>query len=179
MSTRSYGDKRPEIPASAYVDRDSILIGDVVLEDDVTIWPGAILRGDDDRVIIRKGSAVMDASFVEAPRGGPVTVGRDCMISHGARLHGCVIEDCALVGIGAIVLDGVTIGRGSTVAAGSVVTPGTTIPSGSLAMGTPAKVARATTDDEASWLEMELGRVREKARVYAIAEGGPRAARVT
>ena len=175
MSTRSYRDKKPEIPASAYVDRDSILIGDVVLEDDVTIWPGAILRGDDDRIVIRKGSAVMDASFIEAPRRGPVTVGRGCLVSHGARLHGCTVEDCALIGIGAIVLDGVTLGRGSIVAAGSVVTPGTTIPPESLALGTPAMVARTTTDDEATWLERELRGVREKAKVYARAEGEARA----
>jgi carbonic anhydrase/acetyltransferase-like protein (isoleucine patch superfamily) len=166
MPIRSYGEKKPTVSGTAHVDRDAIIIGDVTLEDDVTVWPGAILRGDDDSVKIGRGSAVMDVAFIEAPKGRPVVVERNCLISHRATLHGCRVGEGALVGIGAIVLDGATVGRGSIIGAGSVVTPDMTIPPNSLAMGVPARVTRETTDEEKERIETELKTVRGKSREY-------------
>ena len=169
MVIRSYRDLTPRIHRSVYVDGSAIVIGDVVLEEDVSVWPGAILRADDDRVTVRKGTAVMDASFAEAPQGSPVEVGRGCLISHGARLHGCTVNDGALVGVGAIVLDGAVIGEGAIVGAGSVVTPGSAIEPRSLALGSPARTVRPATDDEVAWIARETIAMKAKAKEYGNA----------
>jgi carbonic anhydrase/acetyltransferase-like protein (isoleucine patch superfamily) len=166
MAIRSYRDRSPRIPESAFVDRDAILIGEVILGNDVSVWPGAVLRADDDTISIGSGSAVMDVSFVEAPEGRPVTVGEGCLISHGVRLHGCSVGSGALVGIGAIVLDRAAIGEGAIVGAGSVVTSGTAIGPGELALGTPAKAVRAATDEEVARTARELEIIRVKAEQY-------------
>ena len=135
------------------------------------MWPCALLRADDDSVEVGEGSAVMDMAFLEAPKGRPVKVGRDCLISHGARLHGCVVEDGTMIGIGTIILDGARIGGGSIVAAGSLVPPGKTIPKGSVALGTPAAVVRQTTAVDRELVKAELGAVRAKADRYSRSRG--------
>lgn len=109
----------------------------------------------------------MDMAFLEAPKGRPVKVGRGCLVSHGARLHGCVVEDGVLVGIGAIVLDGASIGAGSVVAAGTLVPPGKTVPANSVLAGVPAAVTRSAGDADADKLVVELRAIAEKARRYA------------
>lgn len=167
MPLREFGSARPAVAAGAYVDAAALLIGDVVLKADASIWPGAILRGDDGRVEIGEGSAVMDMAFAEAPRGRPVIVGDGCMVSHGARLHGCQIERSVLVGIGAVVLDGAVVREGAIVAAGAVVPPEADIAPHTLVMGVPAKARRETTAAEARALQDELEAVMEKARLYA------------
>lgn len=149
------------------MDESALLIGDVTLAKGASVWPFALLRGDDDAVEVGEGSAVMDMAFLEAPKGRPVRVGRDCLISHGARLHGCVIGDGALVGIGAIVLDGAKVGEGSIVAAGSLVPPGKEVPPRSVASGVPASVSRAVTEADAKLVGDELRAVCEKARRYS------------
>ncbi len=149
------------------MDAAALLIGDVVLKADASIWPGAILRGDDGLVEIGEGSAVMDMAFAEAPRGKSVIVGDGCMVSHGARLHGCELERRVLVGISAVVLDGAVVREGAIIAAGAVVPPGADIASRTLVMGVPAKARRETTEAEAMALQDELKAVMEKARRYA------------
>lgn len=166
MTLRAYGDKKPVLGRGVYVDEDSLVIGDVHLEDGVTVWPGAVLRGDDDRVVIGKGSAVMDMAFAEAPRGKPVMVGQGSLVSHAARLHGCSIGNGVLVGIGAIVLDGASVEDGAVVAAGSLVVPGMRVPSSSVVMGSPGKVTSPVTPDNRAWLEGELASLRKKAGTY-------------
>ena len=166
MAIRRYLGKRPNIPRSAYVDEAALIIGDVTLGEGVSVWPGAVIRADDDRVSVGKGSAVMDQSFVEGPKGRPVTVGEGCLISHGVRLHGCTLGNGVLVGIGAIVLDGAEIGDGAIIGAGSLVTAGTEIGAGELALGSPAKTVRRVTEEEASRTERELRAVTEKALGY-------------
>ena len=167
MPVRSFGSATPLLEPGTYVDDHAILIGDVVLREGASVWPGAILRGDDDRVEIGRGSAVMDMAFAEGPRGRPVKVGDGCIVSHGARLHGCVIEDGVLVGIGAIVLDGSVVGEGAIIAAGAVVPPGTEIPPRSLVAGVPAKTVRETTEAEANALDRDLEAVKAKAEEYS------------
>jgi carbonic anhydrase/acetyltransferase-like protein (isoleucine patch superfamily) len=175
MAIRSYRDRTPRVAEGAYVDQDAIIIGDVTLEDGVTVWPGSILRADDDSVLVSSGSAVMDMSFVEAPKGRPVTVGRECLISHGTCLHGCVVRDGAVIGVGAIVLDGAVIGQGAIIGAGSVVTPGTEIGPRALALGAPAKFVRQTTDEEEAWRAGELKAINGKSEEYR--RGGSRVPR--
>ena len=168
MTLRSYKGKSPTVADGAYVDRDCLLIGEVSVGPDVTIWPGAILRADDDRIEIGQGSAVMDMAFIEAPEGEPVTIGRGCIVSHGAKLHGCTVADGVMIGIGAIVLDRASVEKGSILAAGSVVPPGHRVPPASLAVGAPAKVAREVTEEEQCQLSEYLESVRLKAADHAL-----------
>ncbi len=152
--------------ADVYVDEDAIVIGDVHLHDGSTVWPGAVLRADDSTVDIGRGSAMMDLSFAEAPKGRPVVVGDGCIVSHGARLHGCTVGDETLIGIGAIVLDGASVGACSVLAAGTLVPPGTKIPQESFVMGVPGKMIRQTNSSDLSWLHDELKVLASKAKAY-------------
>jgi carbonic anhydrase/acetyltransferase-like protein (isoleucine patch superfamily) len=166
MPLRPYGDKRPALGKNVYVDESALVIGDVQLGDGVTVWPGAVLRADDDRIVIGRGSAVMDMAFAEAPQGRPVTVGEGSILSHAVRLHGCSIGRGVLVGVGAIVLDESIVGDGSVVAAGTLITPGSNIPDGSVVMGSPGKVTGKVSESNRAWLVKELQALSKKADVY-------------
>ena len=150
------------------MDETAQVIGDVRLLEGSSVWPGAILRADDDYIEIGRSSAIMDMCFAEAPKGRPVTVGDRCIVSHAARLHGCAIGSESMVGIGAIVLDGAVLGQRSIAAAGSVLTPGTRIPPESLVMGAPARVIRQTTSQDFAYLTTELKALERKAKTYGI-----------
>lgn len=170
MALRSVGTRAPSVPEDAFVDESALLIGGVTLGAGASVWPCALIRADDDTVHIGEGSAVMDMAFIEAPRGRPVRVGRGCLVSHGARLHGCALDDNVLVGVGAIVLDGATVGRGSVVAAGCVVPPGKEIPPRTMVSGIPAATARPTTEADESALAEELKVLRSKAGRYLVGD---------
>lgn len=166
MTLRRFGAAAPTVEKGAFVDEDALVIGRVRIKERGTVWPRALIRADDDEVEIGAGTAVMDMAFIEAPRGSPVRVGRGCIISHGARLHGCTIGDDVLVGIAATVLDGANIESGSIVAAGSLVTAKTAIPKDSLVMGAPAKVVRSVTPVDKERLRDELIHLARKAESY-------------
>jgi carbonic anhydrase/acetyltransferase-like protein (isoleucine patch superfamily) len=168
MVLRPFGDKKPSVAEGVFVDESALVIGDVRLLEGVSVWPGVVLRADDDYIEIGRGSAIMDVAFAEAPKGRPVVVGDRCIVSHAARLHGCSIGSESLVGIGAIILDGAVLGQRSIAAAGSVLTPGTRIPPESLVMGAPAKVIRQTTSHDFSYLASELKALERKARIYRL-----------
>ena len=165
---RRFVDRNPSIGDNVYVDESAIVIGDVRLLEGASVWPGALLRADDDFVEIGRGSAMMDMSFAEAPKGRPVIVGDKCIVSHAARLHGCSIGSESMIGIGAIILDGAVVGERSIIAAGSVLTPGTRISPESLVVGTPAKVVRETTSSDLTYLTTELKALERKARIYRL-----------
>jgi len=158
--------KSPVIDEGAYVNPYALVIGDVRLERDVSLWPGVIIRADDASVTVREGSAVLDKAFIEAPEGHDVVIGPGALVSHGAIVHGGAVEEGALVGIGAVVLEGARIGRGSIVGAGAVVPPGRVIGDGMLALGIPAKEVRPLTDEEKANTREQLEKVREKASEY-------------
>lgn len=153
------------------MDESALLIGAVTVRRRASVWPLALLRADDDIVEVGEGSAVMDMAFAEAPQGRPVRVGSDCLVSHGARLHGSTVEDGCLIGIGAIILDGAVVGKGSIVAAGSLVPPGKIIPPDSVAVGTPASVVRQMTDADRRLVADEVDAVKAKAERYARSRG--------
>ena len=121
---------------------DANLIGDVHIEDDVSIWFGATLRGDTEPLRIGRGSNVQENTVMHADPGFPVVIGENCTIGHKAIIHGCVIGDGTLVGMGATILNGARIGAGCLIGAGALVTEGKEIPDGSLVMGMPGKVVR-------------------------------------
>ncbi len=135
---------RPEMPTGDHwIADEAVLIGNVRIEDMVSIWFGAVLRGDNERITIGAGSNVQENTVMHTDMGYPLTIGAGCTIGHKAMLHGCEIGDNSLIGMGAIVLNGAKIGRDCLIGAGALVTEGKVIPDGSLVVGSPAKVARA------------------------------------
>ncbi|MBW2531318.1 MAG: gamma carbonic anhydrase family protein [Deltaproteobacteria bacterium] len=161
-----FGAHEPSFGAEVFVDRAARIIGQVELGDRCSVWPGAVLRADDDRIVVGAGSAVLDQALLEAPTGRPVVVGAGVLISHQACVHGAHIEDRALVGIGAIVLDGAVVGTRSLVAAGALVPPGMVVPADTLVLGQPAKVVRVLRDDEKQRSLRQLAEVAAKAAQY-------------
>lgn len=132
----------------AFVAENATVIGDVTLADDVSVWFGAVVRGDRDAIAVGPGSNIQDNAVVHTTPGFPVTIGADVSVGHGAILHGCTILDRVLVGMGAVVLNGAVVGEGSIIGAGAVVTEGKEIPRNSLVLGVPGKVVRETTPEQ-------------------------------
>jgi carbonic anhydrase/acetyltransferase-like protein (isoleucine patch superfamily) len=143
----------PQIPASTYVADTASVIGRVVLGEQTSVWPGAVIRADSEPITIGDGSNVQDNAVLHVDPGVPMTIGRNVTVGHQVMLHGCTICDGSLIGIQAIVLNHVVIGESSLVAAGSIVTEGKTFPPRSLIMGAPAKVVRELTDEHLAMLK--------------------------
>jgi len=140
--------------SSFWIHDSAVVIGDVSLGEDVSVWPTAVIRGDVERIVIGARSNVQDGAVIHADPGKPTIVGEDCVIGHRAVVHGTILEDGVLVGMGAILLNQVRVGRGSIIAAGAVVTEGTQVPPGSLVVGVPGKVVRAlSVEQQAKTLE--------------------------
>lgn len=155
----------PHIAPTAYVHERAVVIGQVTLGDHASVWPGAVLRGDINAVFVGDYTNVQDDSVLHVADDLPVVLGRDVVVGHAARIHGCVIGDGCLVGIGAIVLNGAVVEEGCILAAGTLVAEGARLAGGHLYMGVPAKARRALT-------EAEKGDIRRMARKYAyVAEG--------
>ncbi|MCK0166383.1 gamma carbonic anhydrase family protein [Jannaschia sp. S6380] len=133
---------RPDIAGDAWVAHDANVIGAVTLAAKAGVWFGATLRGDNERITVRSGSNIQENCVLHTDMGFPLTIGADCTIGHKAMLHGCVIGDGTLIGMGATVLNGAVIGAGCLIGAGALVTEGKQIPDGSLVMGAPGKVVR-------------------------------------
>lgn len=151
----SYLDSAPRIGAGAYVHPSAHIIGDVVLGDDVSVWPGAVIRGDVNAIRIGHGTNVQDLSVLHVshksswdPGGSPLIIGSNVTIGHRVILHGCEIGDECLIGMGAIVMDKVVVQPRVLVGAGSLVPEGKVLESGYLYLGSPARRVRALTDKE-------------------------------
>lgn len=136
------------IDPAAFVHPLAFVCGDVALGPRASVWPFAVLRGDNDRVAVGAGSNVQDGAVLHADPGLPCVVGAGVSVGHRAVVHGARVGDGALVGMGALVLNGARVGAGALVAAGAVVREGLEVPAGTLAAGVPARVVRALTDDE-------------------------------
>ena len=156
----------PCIDPDAYVDISARLIGRVSLAAGVTVWPGAVLRADDEEIRVGQGSAVLDLCLLEAPKDHPVIVEPGALVSHQACLHGAVVRTGALVGIRAIVLDGAEVGEGALVGAGALVPPRMRVPAGVLVLGTPAKVVRELNPAERTLVARQLSDLTAKAAIY-------------
>ncbi len=133
----------PQIEDDTWVAPDANLIGKVVLEAAASVWFGCTLRGDNEEIRICAGSNVQENCVMHTDMGFPLTVGPGCTIGHKAMLHGCIIGENTLIGMGATVLNGARVGRDCLIGAGALVTEGKEIPDGSLVMGAPGKVVRA------------------------------------
>ena len=142
MTLYALGVKAPQIDEDTWVAPDANIIGDVVLEAGSSVWFGATLRGDNERITIGAGTNVQESTVMHTDMGYPLTVGANCTIGHKVMLHGCTIGDNSLVGMGAIVLNGARIGKNCLIGAGALITENKVIPDGSLVMGSPGKVVK-------------------------------------
>jgi carbonic anhydrase/acetyltransferase-like protein (isoleucine patch superfamily) len=145
----------PDIHPSCFLAAGSHVIGNVTLEENVSVWFNVVIRGDVERIVIKKNSNIQDNATIHVTHfKNPTLIGENVTIGHGAVIHGCTIGDGALVGMNAVVLDRAVVGKGSLIAAGSVVTPNTVIPDGVLAAGIPAKVIRTLTERDAEFVAL-------------------------
>lgn len=156
MPVRPYRDTLPRLGERVYVDPAATLVGDVVLGDDVSLWPGTVVRGDVNFIRIGARSNLQDGTVVHVSHDGPhaklggfaTVIGTDVTIGHKAIIHACRIEDAVLVGMGAIVLDGAVLRKHAFVGAGALIAPGKEVGEGELWLGNPAKKVRMLTDAE-------------------------------
>jgi gamma-carbonic anhydrase len=145
---------QPKIHESVFIAEDAVIIGDVEIGENSSVWYGSILRGDVNYIRVGARTNIQDGCIIHvSSRTHPTILEDEITLGHRVTLHGCYVETGCLIGIGAIVLDGARIGKSSLVAAGTLVTPGTQIPPRSLVMGSPAKVKRELTDAEVKDLE--------------------------
>jgi carbonic anhydrase/acetyltransferase-like protein (isoleucine patch superfamily) len=178
MNLRPYLEHIPTLGARAYVDPAALVIGDVVLDEDVSLWPGTIVRGDVNYVRIGARTNIQDGCVVHVSHDGPhsrlggfpTVIGADVTIGHKAVIHACTIEDTVLIGMGAIILDGAVIRRHAFIGAGALVSPGREVGEGELWLGNPAKKVRMLSDAEIEGLRYSAQHyVRLKDRYLAMA----------
>jgi carbonic anhydrase/acetyltransferase-like protein (isoleucine patch superfamily) len=166
MAIYQLGDTAPEIAATAWVADNAQVIGAVTLAENSSVWFGAVLRGDTERLHIGRGSNVQDGSVLHADHGYPLVLGEHVTVGHQVMLHGCTVGDGSLIGIGAVVLNGARIGKHCLVGAGSLVTEGKEFPDGSLIMGSPAKVVRSLSPEQIAALARSAQHYIDNARRY-------------
>ncbi|MCB1354210.1 MAG: gamma carbonic anhydrase family protein [Rhodobacteraceae bacterium] len=160
----------PKLPedGDAWVAPGARLMGRVELRKGASVWFNAVLRGDNEPIIVGADSNVQDGSVLHTDMGFPLTIGRCCTIGHMAILHGCTIGDFSLIGMGATVLNGAVIGKNALVGAGALVTEGKEIPDGTLAVGRPAKVVRELSAEEIEGLAKSAERYRANMQRFRI-----------
>ena len=148
MAIYQLGDAVPQIHESAWVADSAQVMGRIELEQDASVWFGAVLRGDNEPIRIGRCSNIQDGSVLHSDVGQPMTVGPYVTVGHQAMLHGCTIGEGSLIGIGAIVLNGARIGKNCLVGAGALVTEGKEFADGSMILGSPARVVRQLTSEQ-------------------------------
>lgn len=149
---RTFQGVKPTIPKSCFIEETAVVIGDVVMGEDCSVWFNAVIRGDVHYIRIGDRTNVQDLCMLHVTHDThPLIIGHDVTIGHNVVLHGCTIHDRVLVGMGAIIMDGAVIGEDSVVGAGALVTEGTIVPPKSLILGSPAKVKRPVTEKELAW----------------------------
>jgi carbonic anhydrase/acetyltransferase-like protein (isoleucine patch superfamily) len=159
-SIRSYKGIAPEIGQGVYIDETAVLVGDIKIGDESSVWPLVAARGDVNHIHIGQRTNIQDGSVLhvthknkENPEGYPLIIGNDVTIGHKVTLHGCTIQDRVLVGMGAIILDNVIVEQEVMIGAGSLVPPNKVLESGYLYVGSPVKQARPLTDKERAFLQ--------------------------
>jgi carbonic anhydrase/acetyltransferase-like protein (isoleucine patch superfamily) len=166
---RNYRGHTPQIAASAYIDPAAVVIGDVTIGEQSSVWPCVVIRGDINRIRIGARTNIQDGSLLHVVRDiNPVEIGDAVTVGHGAIVHGCIIESRVLIGMGAIILSGARIGAGSIVAAGSLVTEDAVVPPGSLFMSHPRKFRRALTPEEKASIDVYAAHYVEYAQSHKV-----------
>ena len=156
MGIRTFQGITPMLGARVYIDEAATVIGDVVLGDDVSVWPGTVIRGDVNFIRIGARSNIQDGTVIHVSHDGPygtpgglaTVIGEDVTIGHGAIVHACVIEDACLIGMGSTILDGAIVRKNGFVGAGALIPPGKIVGSGELWLGNPARCVRKLGEKE-------------------------------
>jgi carbonic anhydrase/acetyltransferase-like protein (isoleucine patch superfamily) len=162
----SHRGRTPQIAPGVFLAPTAVIIGDVEIGAEASIWFGAVLRGDHGRIVIGRGSNVQDNVTVHAPHDGQTVLEENVTVGHGAVLEGCIVRRGALIGINAVVLHGAEIGEAALVAAGCVVPEGMRVPPATLAAGVPARIKKQIKGSSSNWVEMAALAYRRLAREY-------------
>ncbi len=157
---------RPRVHPDAFVAPTAVLIGDVEIGPQASIWFGVVLRGDEAAIVVGRGSNVQDNAVVHCAADLPTVIGENATIGHHACLEGCVVDDGAVVGMGSIMLQRSRLGAGSMLAAGAVLPEGREVPPGHLAAGIPAEVKKPLSGSSARWVTTTAGHYQENGRRY-------------
>lgn len=169
---RAFKGLSPRLAQGVFIADSASVIGDVELAEDVSVWYGAVLRGDVGKIRVGARSNIQDNACVHMTwEVSDAMIGSEVVVGHNAVIHGALIEDGVLLGIGSVILDNARIGEGAWVGAGSVVSPGTVIPKGMLAMGTPAKPVRPVRDKEHEWAKGAILRYLDLASEHKKQQG--------
>jgi len=163
---RLFLDKEPDIDPSAYVHGRAVIMGDVRLGANVSVWPCAVLRADINYIEVGEGSNVQDGAILHLSDDHPVIIGQYVTIGHMAMIHACTIEDECLIGMNAVVLDGAVIGRNSIIGAGALIKENTVIPEGSLVVGNPGRIARVLDEKRRAEIKTWAQKYVELAKGY-------------
>ncbi|WP_263145383.1 gamma carbonic anhydrase family protein [Pseudomonas sp. RIT-PI-AD] len=161
------GNARVETHPDSWVAPGATLIGKVRLEAGASVWFGAVLRGDNELILIGENSNVQDGTVMHTDPGSPLTIGKGVTIGHNAMLHGCTVGDHSLIGINAVVLNGAKIGKHCIIGANALIAEGKEIPDGSLVMGSPGKVVRELSEAQKQMLEAGAAHYVHNAQRYA------------
>jgi len=164
------GQDRPDVAGTAFVAPGAVLIGRATIGAEASVWYGAVLRADRDTIVVGERSNVQDGCVLHADPGMPLSVGSDVTIGHNATLHGCIIEDLVLIGMGAIVLNRARVGRYSIIAAGTVLSEGQQVPEGVLVAGVPGKVRRDLSEQERAAIERNAATYVELSQLHRRSE---------
>lgn len=140
MPLYALGELKPRIHPHAYIHPEAVLIGEVQIGEDSSVWPGVVIRADNGPIVIGERTSIQDGTVIHTQPFNQTRIGSDCVIGHLVHLEGCVLENLVLVGSGAVVLERVICRSPSLVGAGAVVSPGTEVPAGAMALGVPARI---------------------------------------
>ncbi len=177
MKVRKFRGMQPRLGDRVWIDPSAVVIGDVVIGDDSSVWPMAVVRGDIHSIRIGAKTSIQDGSVLHVthagpynPDGFPLVIGNEVTVGHQVTLHGCTLGNRILVGMGAMVMDGAVVGDEVVIGAGSLVTPGKVLESGHLYLGRPARQVRPLTEDELDYFSYTAGRYVELAHEYLATE---------
>lgn len=161
----------PKIDPTAFIAPGAAIIGDVTIGPEANVWFGAVLRGDDHSITVGEGASIQDGAVVHVTlKDSPTVIGKNAVVAHGVKLHGCTLGEGCLVGIGAIVLDNAIIEPGAFVAAGALVAPGKTVPSGELWGGSPARKLRDLRPADREYMVFDAAHYRRLTAEYRAAQ---------
>lgn len=168
MSIYALDDRRPSLPGEGnyWIAPDAQVIGDVMLAHQVSVWFGAVLRGDMDRIVVGENSNVQDGSVLHTDPGSPLFIGKNVTVGHMVMLHGCTIGDGSLIGIGSVILNNVKIGKNCLIGAKALLTEGKEIPDNSMVLGAPGKIVRQLSDEEGAALRLSADHYVENWKNY-------------
>ena len=159
------GEQVPEFRGEYWIANNAVILGSVILENNVSVWFNAVLRGDHEVIFVGENSNIQDGSVLHTEPGMPLMIGKNVTVGHKVMLHGCDIGNNSLIGINSVVLDGAKIGKNCLIGANSLITEGKEIPDGSLVMGSPGKVVRELSPEQIDFLqESALGYVNNARR---------------